>query len=108
MSDIIPRTNAVTNARVTITLPSDLVQSIDRLERNRSAFVLEAVKRELTRRSRRELRRSLRNPHPETRDLAEADVDEWAKHLPAGDEDLVDAKKGTLVRWTSKGWVKTK
>ncbi len=93
------------STRVTITLPSALVRSIDRLESNRSAFVLEAVKRELARRNRRELRRSLGDPHPETRGLAETDLSGWANGLPRGDTDLVDPARGRPVRWTSKGWV---
>lgn len=94
------------SARVTITLPSELVQDIDRVESNRSAFVLEAVQRELARRSRRELRRSLKNPHPEARALAEVGISEWGKSLPVENTDLVDPRKGTPVRWTPKGWVK--
>ncbi len=42
-------------ARVTITLPAGLVEDIDRMERNRSSFVLEAVRRELQRRRREQL-----------------------------------------------------
>src|ERR1017187_5167486 len=49
--------------RVTVTLPSDLVRDIDRREKNRSKFVAEAVRNELDRRRRDELRRSLHNPH---------------------------------------------
>ena len=33
-----------TNERVTITLPTEVVRDIDRLEKNRSRFVLEAVR----------------------------------------------------------------
>ena len=56
--------------RVKVTLPHDLVRDIDRREKNRSKFVAEAVRHELDRRRRTELRRSLRNPHPETAELA--------------------------------------
>ena len=45
--------------RVTVTLPNDLVRDIDRRENNRSKFVAEAVRHELDRRRRAELRRSL-------------------------------------------------
>ena len=38
--------------RVTVTLPAEVVEDIDRQERNRSRFVLEAVRRELKRRQR--------------------------------------------------------
>jgi metal-responsive CopG/Arc/MetJ family transcriptional regulator len=51
--------------RVTVTLPKDLVRDIDRREKNRSRFIAEAVHRELDRRRREELRRSLENPHAE-------------------------------------------
>ena len=57
--------------RVTLTLPNDLVRDIDRRENNRSKFVAEAVRHELDRRRRAELRRSLQNPHPESAALAE-------------------------------------
>jgi metal-responsive CopG/Arc/MetJ family transcriptional regulator len=36
-----------TTARVTVTLPVDLVEGIDRVERNRSRFIAEAVEHEL-------------------------------------------------------------
>ncbi len=52
--------------RVTVILPNDLVRAIDRREKNRSKFVAEAVRNELDRRRRAELRRSLHNPHPES------------------------------------------
>ncbi len=52
--------------RVTVTLPNDLVGEIDRREKNRSKFIAEAVRNELDRRRRDELRRSLDNPHPES------------------------------------------
>ena len=92
--------------RVTVTLPAEMVRDIDRLEKNRSKFVLEAVSHELSRRRRENLRRSLRSPHPETAVLAEAGFDEWADGLP--DEaatDLVDMTAGTPVRWIpGEGW----
>jgi hypothetical protein len=94
-------------ARVTVTLPTHVVDDIDRQERNRSAFVLEAVRRELLRRRREELRRSLEAPHPETRKLAETGFAAWARGLPEEDADqLIDVKAGTSVRWVpKKGWV---
>lgn len=97
----------VTTERVTVTLPADLVRDIDRLERNRSRFILEAVRRELQRRRREELERSLRHPHPDSAHLAEAGFDEWAQSLPAEDAlGLVDASAGTPVRWIpEEGWV---
>lgn len=95
-------------ARVTITLPADLVREIDRLEKNRSKFVLEGIRRELRRRRRETLRRSLRSPHPESVQLAEAGFDAWAESLPRDNvADLVDVKAGTPVRWVpGRGWVK--
>src|SRR5512145_1995393 len=94
------------NERVTVTLPAEVVRDIDRLEKNRSRFVLEAVRRELQRRRREELQRSLRSPHPESEQLAEAGFDEWAASLPAEDAvDLVDVNAGKPVRWVpGEGW----
>ena len=95
-------------ARVTVTLPMDLVRDIDRREKNRSKFVAEAVRHELDNRRREELRRSLQNPHPESADLADEGLDAWARSLP--DEDagsLVDRIAGYPVRWApGEGWVK--
>jgi hypothetical protein len=92
--------------RVTVTLPEDLVRDIDRLEKNRSKFVAEAVRRELDRRRRVELRVSLRSPHPESADFAERGFAEWASGLPEEDtEALVDSRAGKPVRWVpGKGW----
>jgi hypothetical protein len=98
---------AASTERVTVTLPIDLVESIDRVEQNRSRFVADAVRRELARRRRGELLRSLRNPHPETAELAELGLAKWAANLPANDEGLVDMRAGTPVRWVEgQGWVK--
>lgn len=96
-----------TNERVTVTLPTEVVRDIDRLEKNRSKFVLEAVRHELQRRRREELQRSLRSPHTDTEQIAETGFDEWASSLPAEDAaDLVDVEAGTPVRWVpGEGWV---
>ena len=93
--------------RVTVTLPDDLIRDIDRREKNRSKFVAEAVRRELDRRRRDELRCSLRNPHPESADLAEQGMGEWSSGLPEEDaEALVDSSAGKAVRWVpGEGWV---
>ncbi len=93
--------------RVTVTLPDDLVRDIDRREKNRSKFVAEAVRRELDRRRRAELRRSLDNPHPEGGELAEQGLEEWSRGLPEEDaEALVDSSAGKTVRWVpGEGWV---
>ena len=93
--------------RVTVTLPRDLVRDIDRREKNRSKFVAAAVRNELDRRRRDELRRSLHNPHLESVVLAEQGLEEWARGLPAEDaETLLDSNAGRPVRWVSgKGWM---
>ena len=57
--------------RVTVTLPAELVKEIDHFERNRSRFIAEAVERELVRRRRAGLLRSLEHPHPEAAELAD-------------------------------------
>ncbi len=99
-------------ARVTVTLPPALVEEIDRRERNRSRFVLEAVRREVARRRREELRRSLANPHSEAAELADAGLEEWGyvqkgQGRGAGESsDLLDDAVGRRIRWTrGKGWV---
>jgi len=91
--------------RVTVTLPETIVEEIDRWEKNRSKFVLEAAERELELRRRRELERSLRYAHPESRQLAEAGTEEWGEGWAAEDESLVDPSAGRPVRWTpDDGW----
>ena len=92
--------------RVTITLPRDLVEAIDRIESNRSRFVLDAVRRELERRKREELRRSLAAPHVEAEEIAEIGFDGWAEDLLAEDAaGLVDVAAGAAVRWVpGEGW----
>lgn len=90
--------------RVTVTFPPDLLRSIDRRERNRSRFIQDAVRRELERRRREELIRSLRHPHPESHELAEIGFGEWSVRLPEED-DLVDPEAGTELRWVpGDGW----
>jgi len=94
-------------ARVTVTLPPELVAEIDRRERNRSRFVLDAVRREVLRRRREELRRSLANPHVESSELAEAGLDEWGTARGAAeDADLLDPHTSRPIRWVEgRGWV---
>ena len=89
--------------RVTVTLPDVIVEEIDRWEKNRSKFVLEAAERELELRRRQELERSLRSPHPESLQVAEAGIEEWGESWPAEDESLVDPSAGKAVRWTPDG-----
>ena len=93
--------------RVTVTLPNDLVRDIDRREKNRSKFVAEAVRRELDRWRRVELRRSLENPHPDIGERAEQGMEEWSRSLPEEDgAALVDSGAGKPVRWApGEGWV---
>jgi hypothetical protein len=92
--------------RVTVTLPADLVASIDRLERNRSRFIAQAVEHELARRRREGLVRSLQSPHPEAAELADTGLADWAAGLPADDEGLLDPATGNPVRWVAdQGWV---
>ena len=92
--------------RVTVTLPADLVQQIDRVERNRSRFIAEAVEQELRRRRREALLRSISDPHPETTELADASLGDWTSDLLA-EENLVDGAAGTAVRWVEgTGWVR--
>jgi Arc/MetJ-type ribon-helix-helix transcriptional regulator len=96
--------------RVTVTLPAEVVEDIDRREPNRSRFILEAVRRELKRRQRQELNRSLQNPHPDTSELADAGFEEWAAKLPEEKaSDLVDLRAGRSVRWVpGRGWLEGK
>jgi len=93
--------------RVTVTLPGELVRDIDRQEKNRSRFVAEAVRRELGRRRRAGLRRSLNNPHPESAEFADRGLQDWLRGLPEEDfEGLVEIGSGKAVRWVpSEGWV---
>lgn len=93
-------------ARVTVTLATEMVDGIDRLERNRSRFIAEAVEHELARRRRAGLLNSVNNPHPEAADLADAPLGDWTADLP-DDEGLVDVAGGTAVRWVDgQGWLK--
>lgn len=91
--------------RVSVTLPADLVEEIDRRERNRSRFMLEAARRELLRRQRDELRRSLANPHPRSLVLADAGLEGWGAKSRVRSADLLKWKSGRPVRWVpGKGW----
>jgi len=87
--------------------PGDLLRDIDRREKNRSKFVAEAVRRELDRRRRAELWRSLEKHHPKSAELADQGLEEWSRMLPEEDtEALVDTSAGKAVRWVpGEGWV---
>lgn len=96
------------NARVTVTLPSEVVLAIDREEINRSRFVLKAVTRELDRRRTDQLLQSLRHPHPETLEMTEVGFATWAAGLSEDASDLIAPGAGEEVRWTADhGWVGT-
>jgi hypothetical protein len=95
-----------TTERVTVTLSAELVEGIDRLERNRSRFIAEAVEHELARRRRESLLSSVSHPQPQTADLADTGLGDWTADLPA-EEGLVDVAGGTSVQWVEgQGWVK--
>lgn len=92
--------------RVTITLPADLLEEVDRLERNRSRFIAEAVQYEVARRRRAALLASVRTPHPETTQLVDGGLADWTSEWP-DDEGLLDTSGGTAVRWVEgQGWIK--
>jgi hypothetical protein len=92
--------------RITVTLPRELIDEIDRWDSNRSRFVAGAVREEVERRRREELKRSLEAPHEQAEELAEAGFDDWASRLPAEDATgLVDLEGGSAVRWIpGRGW----
>lgn len=95
--------------RVTVTLPEEIVEAIDRLEANRSRFVLESVQSEIERRRRDALRTSLTSPHAETKDIVEEDFETWAGRLPDDEaSELIDPGSGTPVRWIpGQGWMES-
>ena len=91
-----------TTERVTVTLPAELLKGIDRLERNRSRFIAQAVEHELQLRRRDGLLESLKVPHPEAAELADAGLADWVADEP---EALVDLSAGLPVRWIQGvGW----
>jgi post-segregation antitoxin (ccd killing protein) len=96
-------------ARVTVTLPVDLVERIDSIERNRSRFIAVAVEHEIEKRRREGLLRSIENPHQEAVGLAGEGLAAWGADLPEEEADLVDLSAGTPVRWEEgRGWIKGK
>ncbi len=105
---IVSHTRAIMadTARVTVTLAADLVDSIDRIERNRSRFIAEAVQHELARRRQAGLLQSIRSPHADTVALVDTGLADWVSDLP-DEEGLVDVDAGTPVRWVEgQGWTK--
>ncbi len=83
--------------RVTVTLPVELLRDMDRRESNRSKFVTRAVRAELERLRREELRRS----------LADEGFEAWTAGLPdESGESLFDVNRAKPVRWVpGEGWV---
>ena len=91
--------------RVTVTLPDEVVEEIDRWEKNRSRFVLEASLRELALRRREQLERSLANPHIESDRVAEQGLEAWGEAADGDDEGLLEPGAGRAVRWRDgEGW----
>ncbi|HZJ08244.1 MAG TPA: ribbon-helix-helix domain-containing protein [Trueperaceae bacterium] len=94
-----------TSERITVTLPAEVVERIDRLVKNRSRFVAQAIEHELASLRRAELLRSLSEPHDESLELAESGLEEWADQLSAAAESLLDVSMGTPIRWVpGQGW----
>ena len=92
-------------ARITVTLPDELVRDIDRRERNRSRFILEAVEHELENRRRLELLESVESPHPQSEEVAEVGLSEWGDLGAGAETELLDPQAGSSVRWDlGKGW----
>ena len=74
------------------------------MTKNRSRFIVDAVRHELERQRREELLLSLRNPHEESLQVADLGIDDWSTRLP-DDVDLVDPTSGRAVRWRAgEGW----
>lgn len=95
----------MSHTRVTVTLPSPLVEQIDRMESNRSRFILEAVQREVERRQREQMWLSLENPHPESRDVQDEGLQDWIAGIPPEEDDLVLPGSVRPVQWTpGVGW----
>ena len=92
--------------RVTVTMPAELVASIDRIERNRSRFIAEAVRHELQRRQRLELQHSLQSPHPDSLATAALGLADWAEAQSDADNDLLDPQAGSPLAWQpNTGWI---
>jgi hypothetical protein len=93
-------------APVTIHLPPDLLRAVDAQQSDRDAFIEQALRHELARRAREQLRVSLESPHPESREMAEAGLADWAQSLPEDDAAaMCDLSAGTPVRWNEdRGW----
>ena len=100
---------ADSDERVTVTLPRELVDDIDRRERNRSRFIREAVRRELERRKREAFRLSLSQPHVESSEVEDLGLEEWLGASNTEAEQLLDLDTGVDVRWKPEsGWARAK
>jgi hypothetical protein len=95
---------ATKTARVTVTLPTDVLEGIDRFERNRSRFIAQAVGRELVRRRRRGLLKSIKSPH--VANNTATGLPDWTAGAATNADGIVDASAGNPVRWIEGlGWV---
>jgi len=96
----------MTAAAVTIHLPPELLRAVDAQPIDRDAFVEQALRRELARRARDPLRASLAEPHPESMEMAEVGLADFAQSLPEDDAAaMCDLSAGTPVRWNEgQGW----
>ena len=93
-------------ARITITLPADLVERIDQTSSNRSRFIAEAVERELHQRLREALRRSLDAPHEDGRKDAELGLAGFRDALPGDAPELLDPAAAVDLAWhEGEGWI---
>jgi hypothetical protein len=94
-------------ATVTIHLPPELLRAVDSQPIDRDAFVEQALRHELERQAREQLRASLETPHPESLDTAELGLADFAQGLPADDAAaLCDLSSGTPVHWSEgRGWI---
>jgi post-segregation antitoxin (ccd killing protein) len=93
--------------RVTVTLPIELIEQIDRIERNRSKFVAVAIRNELSRRQLEHFRASLDNAHCDAAELTELGLDDWATGYPPETEGIAERNAGSRVRWIEPhGWFK--
>lgn len=94
---------------MTVTLPSEILIEIDRSDRNRSRFILEAVQREIVRRRKEALELSLASPHPESQSFESAGLEEWFEAGQGDAAELVDLRDGTEVHWVPEhGWMQGK
>lgn len=94
----------MSDERITVTLPGELLYEMDRLDSNRSRFVREAIRQNLEYRRQQALQESLADPHPELPELEPLGFPGWAGE--DGEQDLADPRAGTPIRWEEgRGWV---